>query len=58
MSYATVVNIQSGYINLKLNGENVASQVNYYYLTSYTPVIGDIVLVDTKLKIVVGKVNV
>lgn len=58
MSYATVVDVVNGGVKLKLNGENVASQVSYYYLTSYQPTIGDIVLVDTKLKIVIGRVNI
>lgn len=58
MSYATVVNIENGRVKLKLYGENISSQVSYYYLTSYQPVIGDIVLVDTKLKIVIGRVNI
>lgn len=58
MSYATVMDIENGRVKLKLNGENMASQVGYYYLASYTPVIGDIVLVDVKLKIVIGRVNI
>ena len=57
MSYATVVNVENGRVKLKLYGENISSQVSYYYLASYQPVIGDIVLVDTKLKIVIGRVN-
>lgn len=56
MSYATITEILSNRVKLKLHGDSLASSTPYYYMASYTPKEGDVVLVDTKLKIVIGKV--
>lgn len=56
MAYAKVMQIETKKLKLKLNSDNVESSIPYYYLSSYTPSIGDIVLVDTNLHIVIGKV--
>ena len=57
LRYATLIEITSDKkVKVRLNGEESISQVSYYYLASYTPRVNDIVLVDTRLKIVIGKV--
>ena len=57
LRYATVIEITNdNRVLVRLNGEELVSQVSYYYLESYTARVNDVVLVDTKLKIVIGKV--
>ena len=57
LRYATVTEITNdNRVHIRLNGEELVSQVSYYYLESYTARVNDVVLVDTKLKIVIGKV--
>ena len=57
MAYAIITEIIGNQVKIKLNSDNMPSQIPYYVLDNYVPRISDVVLVDTKLKIVIGKVK-
>lgn len=54
--YAVVKEIETNRVKVQLRSDNTISNIPYYYLATYTPTKEDVVLVDTKLKIVIGKV--
>lgn len=56
MAYAKVVEVINKQALIKLNSDNMNSSIPYYYIDSYTPIVGDTVIVDTKLHCVIGKV--
>lgn len=56
LKYGTIVDIGTKTVKIKLHGDNTNSNINYYYIGSYTPTLNDIIVVDTNLKIVLGKV--
>lgn len=57
-AYARIVEIDGNKLKVKLNTDNVASSIPYYYLDTYTPSMDDTVYVDVKLHCVIGKVNI
>lgn len=56
MTYATIIEVLTNKVKIKLNSDTEQSRIEYHYLTNYSPTVGDIVLVDSKLHIVIGKV--
>ena len=58
MAYGVITEIVGHQVKIKLNSDNMPSQIPYYVLDNYVPTISDVVLVDTKLKIVIGKVKI
>ena len=57
MAYGVITEIIGNQVKIKLNSDNMPSQIPYYILDNYVPTVNDVVLVDTKLKIVIGKVK-
>ena len=56
LKLAKVTTVDTNTIKITYVGENVESQINYYRLASYTPTINNLVLVDEKLKVILGEV--
>ena len=56
MEYAVITQVLTNQVKIKLNSSNVESSIPYYYLSSYTPSVGDVVLCDTALRCIIGKV--
>ena len=58
MAYAKITQVLENQVKITLHSDNAESNIPYYYLSSYQPALNDTVLVDTHLKIIIGKVVV
>lgn len=56
MRYATIAEIKNNRVFVTYKGETIQSQLPLYYLSSYTPSVNDVVVVDVSLNLVIGKV--
>ena len=56
MRYATITEIGDKRLFVTYKGETIQSQLPLYYLSSYSPTLEDVVVVDVTLNLVIGKV--
>lgn len=57
LKYAKVTTVEGVSCKITYTGEQQESQMNYYIMDGYTPVIGDMVVVEDSLKLILGKIK-
>lgn len=57
LKYAKITTLNDIECKITFIGENIESNMEYYIVSTYTPALDDIVAVDDKAKIIIGKVN-
>lgn len=56
LKYAKITTLNENECKVTFIGETVESQMPYYRLATYTPILNDMVAVDDVAKIIIGKV--
>lgn len=57
LKYAKITTLDDTNCRITFTGESTESNMDYYIVSTYTPALNDIVAVDDKAKIIIGKVE-